>query len=146
MSKNDLKNNKHQKMQKKKKWKIKISYSDSLVNETHLWPEEHCLKIYKKKKCKIYQLPSLIYRMGLNKQCSFEKLFKKNYATYRNYINFILFSTPCRFTYQILKIWWPLAAIHWWRQFLKFSVTFWYISTGIVSISSLIYSLSSSKV
>jgi hypothetical protein len=36
MPKNDLKSNKYQKMQKK--CKIKISYLDSHVNETHLWP------------------------------------------------------------------------------------------------------------
>jgi hypothetical protein len=36
MSKNDLKRNKHQKMQKK--YKIKISKLDSYANKTHLWP------------------------------------------------------------------------------------------------------------
>jgi hypothetical protein len=40
MSTNDLKSNKHQKMQKKK-CKIKISYSDLHSNKTHLWPGEH---------------------------------------------------------------------------------------------------------
>jgi hypothetical protein len=55
MSKNDMKviNT----MQKK------ISYdilSDSHANETHLWPGKYCPKSSKKKKkkCKMYQLPS----------------------------------------------------------------------------------------
>jgi hypothetical protein len=38
MSKNDFKNNKHQKIQKKKKCKIKINYLNSHANETHLKP------------------------------------------------------------------------------------------------------------
>jgi hypothetical protein len=37
-------------MQKKKNYKIKIRYSNSHANETHLWPGEHRLKSSIKKK------------------------------------------------------------------------------------------------
>lgn len=36
------------KVKNTKKCKIKIGYSDSHANETHLWPEEHRLKRSKK--------------------------------------------------------------------------------------------------